>query len=149
VFGQGCPHRCPGCHNPGALDFEGGVVATAEEILAQLDKNPLLAGITLTGGEPVSQAEGFLPLARAVRGRGKDIVLFSGYTFEELIDISAADIAVDELLSLSRLLIDGRFLLSQRDVTLRFRGSRNQRVLDLQKSLQEGRPVWAEGYQAE
>ena len=147
VFTQGCPFHCPGCHNPAALDFEGGYEVSAEEILAEFDKNPLLAGITLSGGEPVCQAEALLPIAAAVRERRKDIVIFSGYTFEELLSMSEQDSALSELLALSRLLIDGRFEQAEKDPALRFRGSRNQRVLDLPESLAAGRAIWAKGYE--
>lgn len=146
VFTQGCPHRCPGCHNPETHDFAGGSDTTVEALLKELDKNPLLSGITLSGGEPLCQAAALLPLAEEAVRRGKDIVVYSGYTFEELQTMMAQDFAAAALLRLTRLLVDGRFVLAERDLTLRFRGSRNQRVLDMQASLAANAPVWAEGY---
>ncbi|MDR2909503.1 MAG: anaerobic ribonucleoside-triphosphate reductase activating protein [Oscillospiraceae bacterium] len=147
VFTQGCPHRCPGCHNPETHDFAAGGEASAEALLAAMDKNPLLMGATISGGEPVCQAAALLPFARAVVSRGKDVVLFTGYTFEELLEKQREDESLGELLRCVRLVIDGRFELERRDLTLRFRGSCNQRVLDMPASLREGAAVWAQGYQ--
>ena len=141
VFVQGCPHRCPGCHNPETHDPNGGYDGNIERILEAVDANPLLAGVTLSGGEPIAQAEALLPLAHAVRDRGKDLVLFTGYTFEQLMEMGKTRPAIPELLGMCRLLIDGPFLLAQRDLTLTFRGSRNQRLLDPVQSLEIGRPV--------
>ena len=143
VFVQGCPHHCPGCHNPQTHDPEGGYDCELQKILDAFDKNPMLRGITLSGGEPFEQAERLLPLAKAIVERGKDVVAFSGYTFEELMKKSEQAPAVKELLSLCCLLIDGRFVLAERDLTLRFRGSRNQRLLDPVASMQKGEPVWS------
>ena len=143
VFVQGCPHHCPGCHNPQTHDPEGGYDCELQKILDAFDKNPMLRGITLSGGEPFDQAERLLPLAKAIVERGKDVVAFSGYTFEELMKKSEQTPAVKELLSLCCLLIDGRFVLAERDLTLRFRGSRNQRLLDPVASMQKGEPVWS------
>ncbi len=141
VFVQGCPHRCPGCHNPDTHSPSGGYDCALQKILDAFDADPLLRGVTLSGGEPFEQAARLLPLAQAVRRRGKDVVVFSGYTFEELLEKSKSDPAVTELLSLCELLVDGRFLLAERDLSLRFRGSRNQRLLDPRQSLATGKPV--------
>lgn len=144
VFVQGCPHHCPDCHNPETHDPSGGYDCALQKILDAFDADPLLRGITLSGGEPFEQAAGLLPLAQAVHRRGKDVVAFSGYTFEELLEKGRCDPAVIELLSLCCLLVDGRFVLAQRDLSLRFRGSRNQRLIDPQRSLETGQPVLSE-----
>ena len=141
VFTQGCPHCCPGCHSPQTHSFEGGRDAPADEILAILDKNPLLKGITLSGGEPLVRADELLPLAKGAIARGKDIVCFTGYTFEELLEKMADDPPLAELLGMIGLLVDGRFDQSPRDLTLLFRGSKNQRLLDLPASLASGKAV--------
>lgn len=141
VFVQGCSHRCPGCHNPDTHDPLGGYTCELQKILDAFDADPLLQGITLSGGEPFEQAAALLPLAQAVRRRGKDVVAFSGYTFEALLEKGRYDPAITELLSLCCLLIDGRFELSQRDLSLRFRGSRNQRLIDPVRTLEMGRAV--------
>lgn len=140
VFTQGCPHRCPGCHNPQTHDFEDGYVAGVDALLTEFDRNPLLKGMTFTGGEPFCQAEALAPLAEAVHARGKDIICYSGYTFEELVVLAEEEEGVKRLLSLTDILIDGRFVLEQRDLTLRFRGSVNQRILSVPESLRTGIP---------
>lgn len=144
VFTQGCPHKCPGCHNPHTHSFAGGYDCEINKILSEITKNPLLKGITLSGGEPFCRPAELLPLAKAVRGKGMDVYCYSGYTFEELLAMSELDAATEELLGLIDVLIDGRFILEERDLTLRFRGSRNQRILDLPASLREKAPVLAE-----
>ena len=144
VFAQGCPHRCPGCHNPETHDFDAGQEMPASDILAELDANPLLAGITLSGGEPLCQAGALLPLAAAVKERGKGVACFTGYTLEELLDMRKDDAQLAALLELIDLLIDGRYDHTQRDLTLRFRGSRNQRMLDLPASLAACKPILVE-----
>lgn len=141
VFVQGCPHRCAGCHNPQTHDFEGGYDESVENILAQLDKNPLLSGVTLTGGEPVSHAGALLPLAKGVRARGKNIVLYTGYTFEQLLEMGDTSPDIPALLELCDTIVDGPFILEQRSLMLKFRGSTNQRILDAHASLKQGSAV--------
>lgn len=138
VFVQGCPHHCPGCHNPDTHDPSGGYDCDSQKIIEALQQNPLLRGVTLSGGEPIEQAEALLPMAEKVRELGKDIVIYSGYTFEQLQQMAKNRPAVGKLLSLACLLVDGRFISDQRDLTLRFRGSSNQRLLDPVASLEQG-----------
>ncbi|HCC34644.1 MAG TPA: anaerobic ribonucleoside-triphosphate reductase activating protein [Ruminococcaceae bacterium] len=142
VFAQGCPHRCPGCHNPATHDFEGGFVAVPEDIIAQAKKNPLLKGVTLSGGEPFAQAEGFAEIARLAREAGLDVITYTGYTFEELLkgDIPGAH----GLLGFTDILVDGRFEIENKSPLLKFRGSSNQRVLDTAASLAAGKAVTCE-----
>lgn len=144
VFVQGCPHHCPGCHNPDTHDPLGGYDCALQKILDAFDADPLLRGVTLSGGEPFEQADSLLPLAQAICRRGKDVVAYSGYTFEELLEKGKKEPAVLELLSLCCLLVDGRFIKAQRDLSLRFRGSRNQRLIDPQQSLKTGKSVLSE-----
>ncbi len=131
VFTQGCPHGCPGCHNPQTHDFNGGTLIDPLTLLPEIDENPLLAGVTFSGGEPFVQPEALLPLAREIKARGLHLLIFSGYTYEQLTDLMTTREAIGELLKLCDTLIDGPFLLEQRDLTLQFRGSANQRVLQL------------------
>lgn len=140
VFTQGCPHHCEGCHNPQTHDFSGGYDATVEEILAKLAEDPLQQGITLSGGEPFCQAPALIPLCRSVRTLSKNIWAYSGYTFEELLSPQAPPQAA-ELLSLCDVLVDGRFLLEKRNLNLFYRGSENQRVIDVNASLKEQKTV--------
>ena len=143
VFTQGCPHRCPGCHNPDTHDFDGGYDCPVDTILAEIDKNPLLSGITLSGGEPFARPGELIPLAEQVRGRNKNIHCYTGYTLEQLLAMQTQNSDLARLLPLIDVLIDGPYLETERDLTLRFRGSRNQRVLDLPASLASGQPVEA------
>ena len=128
VFTQGCPHHCEGCHNPQTHDVNGGYLIEQEKILTEFFKNPLLKGITLSGGEPFIQAKELIPIAQAVKEDGKDVVMYTGYTLEQLETMGGE---VNELLRYCDTLIDGRFVLAERDLTLTFRGSRNQRVIDM------------------
>lgn len=131
VFTQGCPHGCPGCHNPQTHDFNGGTLIDPLTLLPEIDENPLLAGVTFSGGEPFCQPEALLPLAQEIKARGLHLLIFSGYTYEQLQAISASSEATAQLLRLCDTLIDGPYIEEQRDLTLQFRGSANQRVLQL------------------
>lgn len=140
-FAQGCSHHCPGCHNSETQDPHGGFEAPIEELVRQVAGLSLLNGVTFSGGEPFEQAEAFAVLGEYVRKRGLSVVTYTGYTFEELHRMSRTDGGVARLLAVSDILIDGPFVISERDLSLAFRGSRNQRVLDLPRSLAERRPV--------
>lgn len=129
VFAQGCPHRCRGCHNPHTWDFDGGAEVSIEQILLRADANPILSGITLTGGEPFAQAPGFARLAQEARRRGLSVVAYTGYTWEQLVDSLAP--GVRELLLATDILIDGPFVQALADPGLAYRGSRNQRIIQV------------------
>ena len=131
IFTQGCPHGCPGCHNPQTHDFAGGRLADIPAMLEEIAGDPLLQGVTFSGGEPFCQPEPLCGIARAVKAMGKDVVAYSGYTLEQLLEMGKRDPAVKELLGLCDVLIDGPYIEAQRDLTLRYRGSANQRVIDL------------------
>lgn len=139
VFVQGCPHHCPGCHNPQTHPFEGGREMDTGEILAAFRRDPILKGITLSGGEPFCQPAPLAELAGQVHGMGKDVVVFTGYTYEQLAAMD--DPAVGALLEETDILIDGPFLLEEKDLELRFRGSANQRVIDMKETRRTGRIV--------
>ena len=136
VFVQGCHRRCPGCHNPETHAFDGGREIDTEDILRQIQENPLLAGITFSGGEPFCQPRPLLDLARAVHRLGLDVWSYSGNTLEELRSMEDADVSA--LLDEIDVLVDGAFIEAQRDLTLKFRGSRNQRVIDMKATRQKG-----------
>ena len=138
LFTQGCPHRCEGCHNPQTHDFDGGREMSTDEIVAIILQNPLTDGVTFSGGEPFAQARDCAAIARAVREKGLNIWAYSGYTFEQLL---AGSDDMRELLSLCDVLVDGPFILAQRSLSLKWRGSANQRVLDVPKSLAAGEAV--------
>ena len=142
LFVQGCPHHCPGCHNPQTHDFSGGKEMEEEEIIAAINKNPLLSGLTLSGGEPMCQARALAHLVERVRKecpRIKEVACYTGFTFEELAEGKAE--GANELLKQLDTLIDGRFVQALRSWEIRFAGSSNQRVIDVPASLKEGRVV--------
>jgi len=146
VFCQGCPHGCPGCHNPDTHDFDGGYYCDIEKILKAVDENPLLDGVTFSGGEPFCQPEAFYELAVKLKERNLNIVAYSGFTFEELQAMGDKNPAVIKLLQLTDLLIDGKFIEAKRDLTLQFRGSQNQRIIDMKRTLAEGTVILSEKY---
>ncbi|MDO5142444.1 MAG: anaerobic ribonucleoside-triphosphate reductase activating protein [Eubacteriales bacterium] len=144
LFTQGCPHHCPGCHNPQTHDPAGGHEVALDALLADMCKNPLVKGVTFSGGEPFCQPEPLYHLAVALKQRGKHVMAYSGYTFEQL--RALPDPYVGKLLGQLDLLVDGPFLEAERNIDLRFRGSANQRILDVPASLAADAPVWAEQY---
>ena len=137
-FAQGCPHRCPGCHNPETWTFEGGTAMDPETALRAVRSNPLCRGVTFSGGEPFSQAAAFAELARLLKDQGYEVASYSGYTFEQLLSGTPDQRALLESIDV---LIDGPFLLAERSLELNFRGSKNQRILNVPKSLQAGRAI--------
>lgn len=135
VFTQGCPHHCKGCHNPQTWNFEGGEEREISDIFEEFKENPLLKGITFSGGEPFCQPEPLLELARLVHSINKDVTVFSGYTYEEIMDM---DGSAKALLNECDVLIDGKFIEEQKNLELHFRGSENQRLIDLNKTRKRG-----------
>lgn len=144
VFCQGCPHLCPGCHNPVTHDFDGGYPCEVEKILKAIDENPLLDGVTFSGGEPACQPKAFLTLAKEIKARGLNIIMYSGFTLEQLTKMGETDPALAELLEYLDYLIDGRYEEAQRDLTLSFRGSRNQRIIDMNETRKTGNLITLE-----
>ena len=143
IFTQGCLHHCPGCHNPQTHDPEGGSWADTEDILAAAGENPLLDGITLSGGDPFLQPVPCLALAEGAHKIGLNVWTYTGYTWEALLEENDAEKLA--LLKETDVLVDGPFLLAERSLELRFCGSRNQRLIDVKKSLAEDKVVlWEE-----
>ena len=138
LFVQGCPHHCPGCHNPETHSFEGGTETDIDDIYCEFKKNPLLSGITFSGGEPFCQPGPLADLGEMVVGGGKNVTVFSGYTIEQLLEMGRDNPDIMRLLNVADVLIDGRFVLAEKSLTIRFRGSRNQRMIDLKKTLADG-----------
>ena len=138
VFCQGCPHHCEGCHNPETWAFGCGTAMGEEDILQIVRENPLCRGVTFSGGEPFAQAEGFSKLAGLLKEAGYEVASYSGYTFEQLLRGTKAQ---RELLGRIDVLIDGPFLLAEKSLEVPFRGSRNQRILDVPASLARGEAV--------
>ena len=138
IYCAGCRHQCPGCHNPQSWDVKGGQAMTTDDIMRIIEADPYAQGVTFSGGDPMYQPEGFADLARAIRKRTeKTIWCYTGFTFEVLINNPRQR----ALLELIDVLVDGPFIKAERDETLCFRGSRNQRLIDVPASLQAGHVV--------
>lgn len=131
IFTQGCKHNCEGCHNPESHPFTGGELIEVDEIINRVKANPLLDGITLSGGEPFEQSEECSILAREVRKLGLSVVTYTGYTFEEILKNED----FKKLLLETDTLIDGKFEIEKKSLLLQFRGSKNQRIIDVRKFL--------------
>ncbi len=131
IYCAGCLHACPGCHNPQSWDPEGGRLVETEEVMAVIEADPF-ANVTFSGGDPMYQAEGFALLAQAIKERTqKTIWCYTGFTFEQCLNHPERR----RLLQLVDVLVDGPFVMAQRNTDLRFRGSENQRIIDVKASL--------------
>ncbi len=131
IFTQGCPHGCAGCHNPESHDFNGGTVETIEGIIKRFTQNPLLDGITLSGGEPFIQAAACYELAKAAHQNNLSVYTYTGYQIETLLTMAKQNQSIKKLLIETDILIDGQFELDKRSLNLEFRGSTNQRMIDM------------------
>lgn len=136
VFVQGCPHACPGCHNPGTHDFAGGYDGNTDEIIARMGKNPLVRGVTLTGGEPMMQPEALCEIACAAREKGLNIWCYTGFTLEALLKENRPDRM--RLLENIDVLVDGPYIARERSLDLLYRGSANQRLIDMNATRRAG-----------
>lgn len=132
IFTQGCLHHCPGCHNPDSHAIDGGYIEDTEQCLLEIDQNPLLDGVTLSGGEPFLQATALIHFVQKVKKRHLHVMIYSGYTFEEILELGDEE---KKLLSLCDTLVDGKFILSLKSMELLYKGSSNQRTIDIQASL--------------
>lgn len=143
IFTQGCAHHCFNCHNPETWDFDKGKDVDIDELISKIKRNPLLQGITLSGGDPLYQVNACLELVKKVKELNSDfdIIIYTGFTFEELANNFKKNNDLLSLLKLSDILIDGKYEDSLRDLTLRFRGSSNQRVINLKKTFLEEKIV--------
>ena len=137
LFTQGCPHHCKGCHNPTTHPFDGGRMVSPDWVFADVRKNPIVRGVTFSGGEPFVQSGKLAPLAERLRAAGYNLTSYTGYLYEELL----ADSRHMPLLRQLDILVDGPFILEEKSLIIRFRGSRNQRIIDVPRSLAEGRVV--------
>lgn len=166
IFCQGCPHNCPKCHNQDTHDFSGGYDCDIQKIVNAIEENPLLSGVTFSGGEPSHQPVAFLEIAKKVKSRGLNIWMYSGYTLEELLsranstisdlnninenssqtsEKNEEQVALKGLLSLIDVLVDGKFINELKDLTLPFRGSKNQRLIDMAATKRHNKIVLYEG----
>lgn len=133
IFTQGCKHNCPSCHNPESHSFSGGKLIDVNEIIKKVKANPLLDGITLSGGDPFEQSKACSILAREVKKLGLNVVTYTGYTFEEILEKEE----FKELLLETDTLIDGKFEIKEKSLMLQFRGSKNQRIINVKESMDD------------
>ena len=137
IYCAGCRHQCPGCHNPQSWAFDAGRDMTVEQLMRIIEADPYTQGVTFSGGDPMYQAAAFAELARQIHRRTqKDIWCYTGFTFESLIHDDQR-----ELLTEVDVLVDGPFVESLHDPDLLFRGSSNQRLIDVQVSRYSGKTV--------
>lgn len=138
IFVQGCPHGCPECHNPQTHDFEEKERVTLGHLMDEIQENPLLYGVTFSGGEPFCQAKPLAILGQQIKKIGMHLMCYSGYTYEQLLAKAEQDSGVAALLAVTDVLVDGPFLIAERDLELLYRGSRNQRLIDLKAMREKG-----------
>ena len=139
VFTQGCPHNCPGCHNPHTHSYNGGSLYEVDDIVEMFKKNPLLSGITLSGGDPFEQPEACAELAEKIHNLNKSVWCYTGYIYENLLSSHRADYL--SLLNNIDVLVDGPFVESLKSPEIRFVGSSNQRIINVPESLHSGTVV--------
>ena len=138
IFTQGCPHHCEGCHNPETHDMNGGHLESITAIVEDIKKNPLLKGVTLSGGDPFMQAKKLVKLLNMLDLNRYTVMTYTGFKYEYLIENANDENGYLELLKLTDVLIDGKFVLELKSEEAKFRGSTNQRAIDVKKSLKEG-----------
>ena len=148
VFTQGCKHKCKGCHNPETWDFDGGKEIDTEELLDEIKKDPLLDGVTLSGGDPLFQADRLIEFAKQIKEYGLNIWIYTGFIFDNFIKYRNNEITDDrinmdmiKLLEIADVVVDGPFIISKRTLNLKFRGSSNQRIIDTKKSFENNKII--------
>ena len=141
IWTQGCGHHCEGCQNPQTWDFEGGGEVPLEMVYEAIDELEYQTGITFSGGDPMYQPYPCAEIAKYCKDKGYNIWVYTGFTFEELMKMSKKDKIYLEFLKYVDVLVDGRFILKQRNLNLLFKGSSNQRLIDVPKSLKSKKVV--------
>jgi len=140
IFTQGCPHKCPNCHNPETWDNNAGKEYTVRQVVRLMkQQKKKIRGVTFSGGEPFIQAAELAEVAAAARLINWDVVTYTGFTYEELVENNNE--GVNALLAATDILIDGKYIHELRSIELPFRGSSNQRVIDLIKTREKGQVV--------
>ena len=138
VWTQGCSHNCPGCHNPSTHDFNGGDEVDIEDVKERLSELEAQDGVTFSGGDPFFQPEACAELAKYIHDLGMNVWCYTGFLFEDLLKASNKKRAIREFLDNIDILVDGPFIISKKSYSAKFRGSTNQRIIDVKKSLEEG-----------
>ena len=142
LWTQGCPHACKGCHNPQTHSFNDGVLVDVEEVIEALSEIKHQDGLTLSGGDPVCQSEACYEISKAAHSMGMNVWCYTGFTYETMLQNPKHRKLLEEI----DVLVYGKFILEEKSYDLHFRGSRNQRIIDVQQSLKEERVVLVEKY---
>ena len=146
VWFQGCSHHCKECQNPETWDFNGGYEVSLDDVKKQIRELEYQKGVTFSGGDPMMQIEALAELTKYVHECNMDVWVYTGYTFEELMKLAEKNPVYIDALNNIDALVDGRFVLELKSFDVKFRGSSNQRILDVKKSLKAGKPVEIEKY---
>lgn len=140
-FAQGCRHNCKGCFNPDTHDFNGGEERNMDELIEAVKENPMLRGVTFSGGDPWEQADKFAYMAKSFKDSGLSVWSYTGYTYEYILEHKDERNGWDELLNNIDVLVDGRFEEDKMEEGLKFRGSSNQRIIDIKETLKQGNVI--------
>lgn len=149
LWTQGCIHNCLGCHNPDTHSFNSGFLKDIDELKQEIAELRLQDGITLSGGDPMCQAEACLEVAKFCKSIKLNVWCYTGYTFEQLLAKSNENPSIMELLKNIDVLVDGKFILEEKSLNLKFKGSRNQRIIDVKKSLRNNKVCLIKKYKDE
>ena len=141
IWTQGCPHKCPGCHNPSTHSFTGGELVDIEDVKKQIDNLKNQTGITFSGGDPMMQPLECSELAKYSKEKGLNIWCYTGFTYEEVLDLSKKNKDIMNFLKEIDVLVDGKFDIREKSFDCIFRGSKNQRLIDVQKSLEKNKTI--------
>ena len=141
LWTQGCAHHCEGCQNPQTWDFNGGGLIPIDTVLEAIDELEYQTGLTFSGGDPMYQPDACNEIAEYAKKKGLDIWVYTGFTYEEILKMSEKKPIYKEFLKKIDVLVDGKFKLKERDLNLLFRGSANQRLIDVKKSLKKGKVI--------
>lgn len=144
IWTQGCSHNCYGCHNPDTHSFSGGILVDTSDVIKEISKLKNQDGITFSGGDPINQVLPCLEIAKYCKKNNLNVWCYTGYTFEEL--LAKNDSHILEFLKYVDVLVDGRFILKEKSLNLKFKGSRNQRIINVKSSLKQGKPVLVKEY---
>ena len=147
LWTQGCNHHCKGCQNPQTWDFNGGGLVPIKAVYEAIDELEYQTGLTISGGDPMYQPEACLKIAKYARKKGLNIWVYTGFTYEELLKLSESKPVYKDFLKEIDVLVDGRFILKERDLSLLFRVSRNQRLIDMKKTLESNEVVVIDEYE--
>lgn len=146
IWTQGCPHNCKGCHNPGTHSQDGGYLLDVADVKKQIDALVLQDGVTFSGGDPMVQAAACAELAKYCHEKGLNVWCYTGYTYEQLIKLSKKQKDIADFLNQIDVLVDGKFILEEKSYDVVFRGSKNQRLIDIKRSLKDNKIVLVNKY---